>query len=55
MATVHPERFRFPVVVGTDTYVFAVLVVAVSAVIAALLVRRRVYHLDLIGVLKTRE
>ncbi|NNF26103.1 MAG: FtsX-like permease family protein, partial [Gemmatimonadetes bacterium] len=55
MATVHPERFRFPAVVGADTYGFAVLVVVGSALIAGLLVRRRVYHMDLIGVLKTRE
>ena len=55
MATVSPERFRFPTVVGADTYLFAVLVLVASALIAGLLVRRRVYHLDLIAVLKTRE
>ena len=55
MSTVEPERFRFPVVVGLDTYVFAVAVVLLSALVAGLLVRRRVYHMDLIGVLKTRE
>ena len=55
MATVHPERFRFPTVVGMDTYVFAALIVLFSAALAGALVRRRVYNLDLIGVLKTRE
>jgi putative ABC transport system permease protein len=55
VTTVHPERFRFPVVLSGRTYAFAVLVVLASAAVSALLVRRRLDRLDLIGVLKTRE
>ena len=50
-----PETYRMPVVVSVPTYVFAVLVTAFSAVISALLLRRKLDQLDLIGVLKTRE
>jgi putative ABC transport system permease protein len=50
----NPEAFRFPVVIYPRTYAFAVVVAAVAATLSALLVRRRIDHLDLIGVLKTR-
>jgi putative ABC transport system permease protein len=49
------ERFRFPLVIDLSTYAVASAVVAVAAVGAAGVVRRRVAHLDLIAVLKTRE
>ncbi len=52
---VDPELFRLPVVISPATYGFAVLVTLVAAIASALLVRRRLDHLDLIGVLKTRE
>jgi putative ABC transport system permease protein len=55
MSTVDPEQYRFPLVVSTATYAFSASVVVVAAVVSALIVRRRVDHLDLIGVLKTRE
>ncbi|MEZ4255125.1 MAG: ABC transporter permease [Polyangiales bacterium] len=48
------ESFRFPLVISSETYAFAVLVAAMSTVVSALIVRRRIDHLDLIGVLKTR-
>jgi putative ABC transport system permease protein len=54
-ATVDPEMFRLPVVLSPRTYAFAVSVVLLAAVVSALLVRRRLDALDLIGVLKTRE
>ncbi|WP_224371842.1 ABC transporter permease [Hyalangium versicolor] len=52
---VDTELFRLPAIIDPRTYAFAVLVVLVAGVVSALLVRRRLDHLDLIGVLKTRE
>ena len=49
------ERFRFPLVIDFSTYVIASCVVTVAAVGASIVVRRRIAHLDLIAVLKTRE
>jgi putative ABC transport system permease protein len=54
-AVVDSEMFRLPAIVEPRTYAFAVLVVLAAGVLSALLVRRRLDHLDLIGVLKTRE
>ena len=53
--SVDMERYRLPVVLTLETYGFAVAVVLVAAAVSALLVRRRLDRLDLIGVLKTRE
>jgi putative ABC transport system permease protein len=50
-----PETYRMPVVVSVPTYVFAVLVATFAAIVSALLLRRKLDQLDLIGVLKTRE
>lgn len=52
---VDPEMFRLPVVISPATYGFAAVITLSAAVVSALLVRRRLDHLDLIGVLKTRE
>lgn len=49
------EVYRIPLVIHRATYGFAALVVVVAAVVSGLLVRRRLDHLDLIAVLKTRE
>jgi putative ABC transport system permease protein len=49
------ELFRLPLVVTKHTYAFAFLVVIIAALISGLIVRRRLDHLDLIAVLKTRE
>jgi len=49
------ETFRIPVVVSQSTYLLAATVTVISALGSALLVRRRLNHLDLISVLKTRE
>lgn len=49
------ELYRIPLVVRSGTYGFAILVVGAAAVVSSVLVRRRVYRLDLIAVLKTRE
>lgn len=49
------ELYRMPLFVTSQSYAFSGMVVLASGVISALLVRRRLYHLDLIEVLKTRE
>jgi putative ABC transport system permease protein len=53
--SVDPERYRLPIVLGPATYAYAIGVVLVASAASALLVRRRLDTLDLIGVLKTRE
>jgi putative ABC transport system permease protein len=49
------DLYRMPLVLNRDTYAFAATVVIISATISGLIVRHRIDHLDLIGVLKTRE
>jgi putative ABC transport system permease protein len=49
------DLFRVPVTLLRATYAFAAVTMAVSTVLSALIVRRRIDRLDLIGVLKTRE
>jgi putative ABC transport system permease protein len=49
------ERYRIPMVITGNTYLFSALVALASAVFAGLAVRRRLNRLDLIEVLKTRE
>jgi putative ABC transport system permease protein len=55
MAGVDAERYRMTAVISPATYAFAVAVALAAGVLSALLVRRRLDRLDLIGVLKTRE
>ena len=49
------ELYRIPLIIEPRTYSFATTVVLIAAILSGLLVRRRLDHLDLIGVLKTRE
>lgn len=49
------ELFRIPFVIDRSTYGTAVLSMLVAAAFSALVVRRRLDHLDLVAVLKTRE
>ena len=49
------DLFRIPLVLSPSTFAYAALVVLVCSVISALVVRTRINHLDLVGVLKTRE
>jgi putative ABC transport system permease protein len=49
------ELFRVPLVFYPETYSFAATIVLVSALLSALLVRRKLDHLDLVAVLKARE
>ena len=49
------DEFYFPFVIEPATYAFAALCVLAAGAVSALIVRRRVDALDLVGVLKTRE
>lgn len=49
------ELFRIPLVIERGTYGFSALVVLSAALLTGLVVRRRIDHLDLVAVLKTRE
>ncbi len=54
-STLDTELYRIPVVVSPPTYAFAAAVVIIAAFLSGLVVRRRLDHLDLVAVLKTRE
>ncbi|MEE8523845.1 MAG: ABC transporter permease, partial [Thermoanaerobaculia bacterium] len=49
------ELYRFPLIVSMETYGRSALVVLIAAVLSGLVVRRRLDHLDLVEVLKTKE
>ncbi len=49
------ELYRIPLIIEPATYAFSTTVVLIAAILSGLLVRRRLDHLDLIAVLKTRE
>jgi putative ABC transport system permease protein len=49
------ELYRVPVHVSAATYTFAGLAMVASTIVSAVVVRRRIDRLDLVGVLKTRE
>jgi putative ABC transport system permease protein len=49
------DIIRIPLILEKSTYAFAALVVLVCAGISGLIVRRKLDHLDLISVLKTKE
>lgn len=55
MATIDAEQHRFAVVIEPATYGFASLVVLGAALATALITRRRLDRLDLIGALKARD
>jgi putative ABC transport system permease protein len=52
---VSADEFRLPLVITPGTYLFASLVVLLSALVSALQMRRLIQRLDLVEVLKTRE
>ena len=52
---IQTDEFFFPMVVQSATYAYAALSVLVAGAVSALIVRRRIDTLDLVGVLKTRE
>jgi putative ABC transport system permease protein len=49
------DLYQFPLVLGRRTYGIAATVVLIAATLSALIVRRRLNRLDMVGVLKTRE
>jgi putative ABC transport system permease protein len=49
------ELYRFPFVISVRTYAYGATAVLVAATLSGLAVRRRLDHLDLVAVLKTRE
>jgi putative ABC transport system permease protein len=49
------ELYRIPMAIQLETLGLAVLIILAATVFSAFLVRRRLDHLDLIAVLKTRE
>jgi len=49
------ELFRLPLVFGAQTFIYPVIATLASAMLSAMLVARRLKHLDLIAVLKTHE
>ncbi|MGB5339978.1 MAG: ABC transporter permease [Gammaproteobacteria bacterium] len=49
------DLYRVPLIVEVDTLAFAASVVLVSAMISCLMVWHKLKHLDMVGVLKTRE
>lgn len=55
MASADREMYRFPVMISARTYAFAAVVTLLASLASALLVRDKLDHLDLIGVLKSRE
>lgn len=55
MQAFETELYRIPMVIEPSTYGWAVVITLAAAVLSAALVRRRLDHLDLIAVLKTRE
>jgi putative ABC transport system permease protein len=55
VAALETDMFHFPVILGRSTFGLAALIVIIAALVSALLVRRQLDRLDLVGVLKTRE
>lgn len=55
MQLVQTETFEIPVIIEPRTYAYATLAALAAGLLSALIVRRRIDQLDLVGVLKTRE
>lgn len=49
------EIYRLPTVIQPGSYAFASAVVLIAMLVSAVAIGRRLYHLDLVEVLKTRE
>ncbi|HSD89146.1 MAG TPA: FtsX-like permease family protein [Kofleriaceae bacterium] len=54
-ASIDPETIRFSVHISDRTYVEAAVIAILSGLVSALLVRRKLDRLDLVGVLKSSE
>ncbi len=51
----HTDMIAIPIVIAPRTYAFAALAIVAAGVGSALIVRRRIDRLDMVGALKTRE
>ncbi|MEM7053667.1 MAG: FtsX-like permease family protein [Pseudomonadota bacterium] len=49
------EFYRIPTVIHPDSYAFSAVIVLLAALLSAAAIGKRLYNLDLIAVLKTRE
>lgn len=49
------EIYRIPLIVDRSTFAFSATVIMIAALVSGLIVRRKLDHLDLIAVLKTKE
>jgi len=52
---IESDLYRIPMVIEPDVYALAAGAVLVATLLSGALVARRLYHLDLVAVLKTRE
>ncbi len=55
VSNLQSELYQVPLIIEPGTYAFAAATVIGSALLCALIVRHRLDHLDLVGVLKTKE
>jgi putative ABC transport system permease protein len=55
LGAVNTETVRVPLVLTSGNYAFAVLVVVIASTLSALVVLRKLSHLDLVGALKAPE
>jgi putative ABC transport system permease protein len=55
VASFQTDLYRFPLVLEPASYAYAATAILASALISAAIIRRRIDHLDLVAVLKTRE
>ncbi|MFL2771511.1 MAG: ABC transporter permease [Rhodospirillaceae bacterium] len=49
------DLYNFPFVINTSTYGWSIIVVSASAIVCGFMTRQRIYNLDLLTALKTRE
>lgn len=49
------DLYRIPLIIETDVYAFAALVVLVSSMVSAIMIWRNLAHLDMVAVLKAKE
>lgn len=55
VAALETDLYSFPVVLGRRTFALAALIVLTAGAVSAMIARRQLNRLDLVGVLKTRE
>jgi putative ABC transport system permease protein len=53
--SIESDLYRIPLIIDASTYSFATTVILLSATVSAVIIRRKLDHLDLVATLKTRE